>query len=152
MMHVSLNVWHAYCTRIRLTGTGDNNGKKMEDVARMVETVALGSAGKSTQKLRRGSGNTWVKKRKVQGKGPWLKSVDDPNKALTGPLEFMTSRCFVQNIHQSAVRYLAAIIVFHKMFAGWELPLSHCMIVAVGKGIDRAHGMYTKNKNMFDCP
>ena len=38
------------------------------------------------------------------------------------------------------------------MFAGLELSLSHCMIVAVGKGIDRARGMYTKEKNMLDCP
>ena len=29
---------------------------------------------------------------------------------------------------------------FHKMFQGWVLPSSHCMVVAVGKGIDRAHG------------
>lgn len=36
--------------------------------------------------------------------------------------------------------YLTAIKYFHKMFAGWELPTSHCMVVAVGKGIDRAHG------------
>ena len=34
------------------------------------------------------------------------------------------------------------------MFAGWELPLSHCMIVAVGKGIDRAHGMSTNKKQV----
>ena len=34
--------------------------------------------------------------------------------------------------------------LFHKMIAGWELPMSHCMLVAVGKGIDRAHGMCTK--------
>ena len=26
------------------------------------------------------------------------------------------------------------------MFQGWVLPSSHCMVVAVGKGIDRAHG------------
>eukprot|EP00904_Undaria_pinnatifida_P003784 jgi/Undpi1/13406/HiC_scaffold_8.g03065.m1 len=26
------------------------------------------------------------------------------------------------------------------MFEGWELPTSHCMVTAVGKGIDRAHG------------
>lgn len=36
--------------------------------------------------------------------------------------------------------YLAAIKYFHKMVAGWELPSFHCMIVAVGKGIDKAHG------------
>ena len=36
--------------------------------------------------------------------------------------------------------HLAATRHSHKMFAGWELPTSHCMIVAVGKGKDRAHG------------
>ena len=88
-----------------------------------------------------------MKERKTQGKGPWLHTVDDPNEALTELLEFMTSRCFVHNNQQSIVRgYLAAINFFHKMFAGWELPLSHCMIVAVGKGIDRAHGMSSKQK------
>ena len=33
-----------------------------------------------------------------------------------------------------------AIKYFHKMFAGWELPTTLCMVVAVGKGIERAHG------------
>lgn len=48
----------------------------------------------------------------------------------------MASRCFVDKNQQSTVRrYLAAIILFHKMFAGWELPMSHCVIVAVVRGI-----------------
>ena len=52
----------------------------------------------------------------------------------------MVSRWFVHNNPQSTVRgYLAAINSFHRMLAGWELPTSHCMIVAVGRGIDRAH-------------
>ena len=52
---------------------------------------------------------------------------------------------FVHNYRQSTVRgYSAAINFFHKVFAGWELPMSHCMIEAVGKGIDRAHGMPQK--------
>lgn len=34
--------------------------------------------------------------------------------------------------------------VFHKVYAGWELSISQCMIVAVAKGIDRAHGMSQK--------
>ena len=148
-MHVSLNSWHAYCTHTRLTGTGDNKGGKKEEVARLVETLALGSVGKSTQKNYLAKWNTWVKERKAQGKGPWLHTLNDPNEALTEVLEFMTSRCFVHNNQQSTVRgYLAAINFFHKMFAGWELPMSHCMIVAVGKGIDRAHGMSQKKKQV----
>ena len=46
---------------------------------------------------------------------------------------------------QSTVKgYLAAIKFFDKMYAGWDLPTSHCMIVAAGKGIDRAHGLTQK--------
>ena len=57
----------------------------------------------------------------------------------------MASRCFVHNNQQSTVRgYLAAINVIHKMFAGCELPTSHCMILAVGKGTDRVRGMSNK--------
>ena len=33
-----------------VTGTGDNRGVNTEEVARLVETLALGSVGKSTQK------------------------------------------------------------------------------------------------------
>ena len=64
---------------------------------------------------------------------------------LSAMLGFMASRCFVQNDRQFTVReYLAAINFFHKMLAGRELPISHCMIAPVRKGIDRAHGMSKK--------
>ena len=60
-------------------------------------------------------------------------------------LEFITSRCFVHNNQQSTVRdYLAAINFLHKMFAGCELPTSHCMILVVEKGLDRVHGVLNK--------
>ena len=36
--------------------------------------------------------------------------------------------------------YLAAIKYFCEMYAGWEFPISHCMIAAVSKRIDREHG------------
>ena len=61
----------------------------------------------------------------------------------------MASRCFVHNNLQSTVRgYLAAIIFSHKMFGGWELRMSHSIIVAVGKGIDRAQGMAGKKRQV----
>ena len=54
-------------------------------------------------------------------------------------MELIACRCYVHNNQQSTVRgYLAAIKFFHKMYAGWDLPTSHRMIVAVEKGIDRA--------------
>ena len=118
-------------------------------MARLVETLALGSVGQSTQKNYLAKWNTCVKERKAQGKWPWLHALDDPDKALTEQLEFMSSRRFVHNNQQSIVRgYLAAIIFSHKMFAGWQLPMSHCMIVAVGKGIDRAHVTAKKKKQI----
>ena len=34
------------------------------------------------------------------------------------------------------------------MFGGWELRMSHSIIVAVGKGIDRAQGMAGKKRQV----
>ena len=96
----------------------------------------------STQKNCLAKWNTWVKESQAQGKEPWLHTLADLKEVLSDLLRFMASRCFVHNHRRSTVRgYLAAINFFHKMFAGWELPMSHCMISAVGKGIDWAHGM-----------
>ena len=81
----------------------------------------------------------------MQAKEPWLHTLADPKGVFPDLLVFMASRCFVHNNRQSTVRgYLAAINLFHQRFAGWELPMSHCMIAAVGKGIDQAHGMSKK--------
>ena len=125
---------------------GNYEGNK-EEVARLVETLVLGSVAKSTQKSYSAKWNTWEKERKVQDKRPCLHTIDDPNAALTEQLEFMTSRCLVHNSQQSTVRgSWQPLFLFHEMFAGWELPLSHCMIVAVGKRIDGAHGMSQKEQ------
>ena len=81
-----------------------------------------------------------------------MQALDDPDKALNTLLEFTASRCFVHNNQQSTVRgYLAAINFFHKIFAGSEPPTSHCMIMAVGKEIDKAHGT-AKKKNQARFP
>ena len=110
-----------------------------------METLAWGSVAESTQKNYWGKWKIWVEERSLQGKGPWLHELGDTDQVLEEVLEFMASRCFVHNNQQSTVRgYLAAIKYYHKMCTGWELPTSHCMIVAVGKGIDRAHGMTPK--------
>ena len=108
-----------------------------------METLALGSVGQCTHKNYLAKWNTWLKERKTQGKGPWLNALDNPDEVLNDLLEFMASRCFVHNNQQSTVRgYLAAINLFHKMFAECELPTSHCM--AVGKEIARAHAVSNK--------
>ena len=135
----SFNIRHEYGTPTNCAGTGNNKGGKKDEVARLVETLALGSVGQSTQKNYSSKWNTWVAERRAQGKGPWLHALDDPDPALNDLLELMASRCFLHNNQQSTVRgYLAAIIYVHKIFAGWELPTSHRKLLAVGRGIDRA--------------
>jgi len=127
------------------TGIGDNNGGKKDEVARFVETLAIGSVGKRALNTYLAKWNTWVKDRKTQGKGPWLRTLDDPREALTDLLECMASRCSVHDNQHSTVRgYLTAIIFSHKTFARRKLPKSHYVIVAVGKGIGRVHSMSKK--------
>ena len=101
----------------------------------------LGSVRESTKKVYFSTWETWVKECARSNLGPWLLEANGVDSAVTALTEFMASRCFVHKNRSWTVRgYLAGIKHFHKMFAGWELPTSHCMIVAVGKGIDRAHG------------
>ena len=50
------------------------------------------------------------------------------------------ARFVFKNQSQTTRGYLAVIKCSHKMFAGWELPTFHCIVLAVGKGIDRAQG------------
>ena len=141
----SSTLQHTYSTTTDPTGTADIKEWEEEEVVRLVETLALGSAGKSTQKIYVAKWNTWVNERAAQGKGPWLHVLDDPDKALNERLALMATRCFVHNSQQSTVRrYLATSNFSHKMFAGWELPTSHCIIGAVGQGIDT-------RRSQLDC-
>ena len=50
------------------TGTGSNKSRNAFAAARLVETLALASVGKSTQKLYLAKWNTWVAERGAQGK------------------------------------------------------------------------------------
>ena len=125
----------------RATGTEGRPEKKEAQVARLVEWLALASVGESTQKLYLSKWQAWRRHRNLSGLGPYLLQSDGVESAVKALTEFMTARCFVYRNQSQTVRgYLAAIKYFHKMFAGWELPTTHCMVVAVGKGIDRAHG------------
>ena len=130
-------------------GKGDTKGGHKDEVARLVATLALGSVAKSTQKNYLAKWNTWVKERQAQGNEPWLHTLADPKEVLSDLLGFMASRCFVHNNRQYTVRgYLAAINFFDKTFEGWELPMSHRKIAAVGKEIDRAHSMPKKKSQV----
>ena len=54
----------------------------------------------------------------------------------------MACRLFSFNNQQSTVRgYLAAIKFCHKLYLGWEVTTSHCVITAAGKGVDRFRGV-----------
>ena len=84
---------------------------------------------------------TTTRLRTIEGKSPWLAEGDGVDAAVKELTKFMALRCFAfKNQSQTIRGYLSAIKYFHRMFGGWELPTSHCMVVAVGKGIDRAHG------------
>ena len=87
-----------------VAGIGDIKGGNKEKVAGLVETLALGSVGKSTMKNFIAKYNTWVQKNKPQGAGHWLHTVDDPNEALTELIDFTSSRCVVHTIQYSTVR------------------------------------------------
>ena len=86
-------------------GTGPNTLDEKGEAARLVETLALASVGKNTQKLYLAKWNTWVGERAAQGVGPWLQhNPNNPNQALYELMEFMACRCFVHNNQQSTVR------------------------------------------------
>ena len=48
-----------------------------KEVARLVETLALGSVGESTQKNYLSRWKVWVAARAAQGKQPWLQRNSD---------------------------------------------------------------------------
>ena len=62
-------------------GTGPNAPRDMGAAARLVETLALASVRKSTEKLYLAKWNTWVAEREAQGKEAWLQyNPDNPSK------------------------------------------------------------------------
>lgn len=123
------------------TGAEGGEGGNAAEVARLVEILALASVSASTSKVYLSKWKTWVGWRTRLRKSPWLREAEGTDTAVREITEFMAFRCFVcKNQSQTIRGYLAAIKYFHKMFAGWELPTSHCMVIAVEKGIDRAHG------------
>ena len=81
----------------RRRNRGPQERKEERGYARLVETLALGSVGQSTQKNYLEKWNTWIKEIKAQGYCPWLNALDGPDKVLNGLLEFIASRCFVHN-------------------------------------------------------
>ena len=116
------------------------------EVALLVESLVRASVGGSTHKVYLGKwNNKWLEFMKNKGRGLWSNLLDN-SEVLTLLLEFMACRMFSFNNQQSTVRgYLAMVKLFHKLYLGWELATSHCMVAAAGKGIDRFRGMSGKN-------
>ena len=81
--------------------------------------------------------------------GPWLHLLDAVV-VISTLLEFTACRLFAFNNQLSTVReYLAAVMFSHKLHLGWEVPTSHCLIVAVGKGIVRIRGGVGKKAQVW---
>ena len=135
--------WANRCggARDKRAGTGDGRGGMSAEVALLEELLVRASVGGSTHKVYLGKWNMWIEFMKKKGRGPWLNLLDK-SEGLTLLLEFMACRLFSFNNQQSTVSgYLAAIKFFLKLYLGWELTTSHCMIAAAGKGIGRFRGM-----------
>ena len=106
-----------------------------------MELLARASVGDSTQKGYGQKWRAWCYARAAHEKSPWLLKTDGAEAAAVALTEFMALRCFTFKNQSTTIRgYLSAIKYYHKMFGGWELPTDHHMVVAVGRGIDRAHG------------
>ena len=81
---------------------------------------------------------TFATFRAARGKESWLLEKDEVREAVRELTTFMPYRCFVcKNPSQTVREYVSAIKFFHKMYAGWERPTTHCEILAVGKGINQ---------------
>ena len=107
---------------------------------RSMSILVRASVGDSTQKAYGQKWQAWCYARAAQEKDPWLLKTDGAEAAVVALTEFMTLRCFTFKNQSTAIRgYLSAIKYHHKMFGGWELPTDHNMVVAVERGIDRAH-------------
>ena len=106
-----------------------------------MELLARASVGDSTQKAYGQKWRAWCYARAAQGKSPWLLKTDREEAAVVALTEFMALRCFTFKNQNTTIRgYLSAIKYYHKIFGGCELPTYHHMVVAVGRGIYRAHG------------
>ena len=115
------------------------------EVALLVKSLVHASAGGSTHKVYLGKWNKWLEFMKKKRRGPWLNLLGK-SEVLTLLLKCMACRLFSFTNQRPTVRwYLAAIKFFHKLYLGWELTTSHCMIAAAGKGIDIFRGMSGKN-------
>lgn len=109
-------------------------GGMSAEVARLVEIIVRASVGSSTHKVYAATWKTWLEFMRRKGQGPWL-NLMDYSIVLDLLLEFLVCSLFVFNNQQSTVRgYFAAIKSFHKLWVGWELPTSHCLIAAAGRG------------------
>ena len=109
-------------------------------VARLVGTLVGASIGGNTWKVYAAKWKAWTEFMRRKGMGPWLHLLDEAV-VVSLLLEFMACRLFVHCNQQSTIRgYLSAVKHYHKLHLGWEVPTSHCLLVAAGKGVDRCRG------------
>ena len=87
-------------------------------MARLIETLALGSVSESTKNGYLSKWKTCVKERVRSDLGPWLWEADGVESAVTALTRFMASMCSVHKNQSGTVRgYSAAIKHLDKMFA-----------------------------------
>ena len=94
-----LNIRHACGTPTDVAGTGDNKGGMKDDVARLVETLSLGSVGLSTQTnyLPGSKVEHLGKREKSAGQRATVECSGRSRSRLNDLLEFMAPRCSMHN-------------------------------------------------------
>lgn len=103
----------------------------------MMDSLVAASVGNATRKVYDAKWKIWKSFMGEKGREPWLHSLNE-SEVLSILLEFMACRVYVFNNQQTTIRgYFAAINFYHKLYQGRELPMSHCLLVAAGKGVDR---------------
>lgn len=109
-----------------LAGTGTNRGARGA-VASLVKMLALESVQDGTRNNYLAQPYTWVKKRKLQGIGPWVAANDDLNGLLNSLLEFMACHCgqLSRNAHAHGAATGAASATKGAHFAHDERPTFH---------------------------
>lgn len=107
-----------------------------------MDLLVHGSLNGSTLKEYRIKWRAWAAERAKVNLGPWVYEEDGVDSAARELTVLMASRGLSYKIHRQTIKgYLTTIKYFHKLQAGWELPISHfrLCISGLGKTIDKVH-------------
>lgn len=124
------------------SGAGDGEGGMSTEVATWMESLVCASIGGSTHKVYAGKWSNWLE-------------FTERNRAVGAPDGRVGGAQSVARIHglppilfeQSTVHcqwVLGRNTFYHKLYLGWDLPTSHCVLVATAQRADIIRGTSVK--------